>query len=96
MSMIDMSPRCASRLIKNSIIALGFFVLTGCSKLSQENFDKLEMGMSLAEIEKHIGTHANCAASLGTQSCIWGNEGGRFVKIRFVAGAAVTFESEKL
>lgn len=87
-------------MIKKKIVLgallLGSLLLTGCSKLNKENYDKLEMGMSLQEIEAVLGSHDNCSSALGTQSCLWGKENGTYIKVSFVAGAAVTFSSEGL
>lgn len=66
-------------------------VLTGCSKLNQENYDLLKMGMSKAEVESIIGDATECSNAVGTTSCFWGNLDEKHVKINFVAGKAVTF-----
>jgi len=90
---------CAVTLttIKHALIlSTSLLVLSGCSKINQENYDKLKMGMSLPEVETHIGNHSECSSALGAQSCLWGSEDSRYIKVRFVAGAAVTFESENL
>ncbi|UAA38682.1 DUF3862 domain-containing protein [Paraneptunicella aestuarii] len=71
-------------------------LLTGCSKLNKENYDKLSMGMSLKEVEQVIGSHDECSSTLGTQSCIWGNDKAKYIKVSFVADAAVAFSSDKL
>lgn len=84
------------KLKSTLILSAALLALSGCSKMTQENFDKLEMGMSLSEVETHIGTHSDCSSTLGAQSCLWGSENGSYVKVRFVAGAAVTFESDNL
>lgn len=81
---------------KSFVIALMVFVITACSKLTKENLDKLEMGMNLKEVEAVLGSHDNCSSALGTQSCLWGDEKGKYIKVNFVADAAVTFSSDGL
>lgn len=75
------------------VVALG---LVGCGKLNQENYDKLDVGMTLAEIETVIGGHDTCSSTLGTQTCLWGNKEGKHIEVRFVADAAIAFSSNDL
>ncbi|WP_278383183.1 outer membrane protein assembly factor BamE domain-containing protein, partial [Alteromonas mediterranea] len=42
--------------VKLALIALGALALTGCSKLTKENYDKLEMGMTQDEVESILGS----------------------------------------
>lgn len=46
----------------------------GCSKVTRENYDKIEMGMSYEEVIGIIGAPDSCDASLGAKQCIWGND----------------------
>ena len=55
--------------------------LTACSKLTKENYDKLEMGMSQDEVEAILGSADNCGKTMGTMACTWGNEDSKHVKI---------------
>ncbi|WP_218309481.1 outer membrane protein assembly factor BamE [Alteromonas antoniana] len=84
--------------MKNRIItlALGALLLAGCSKLNKENYDKLETGMSQAEVEAVIGTADNCSKSMGTVSCLWGDENGKNVKVVFMADKAIGFSYDGL
>lgn len=79
-----------------SIAALATMVLSGCSKLTQKNYDSLEMGMTQEQVEEIIGSADNCSETLGTRSCLWGSEEGTYVKVNFVAKRAVTFSHEGL
>lgn len=81
--------------MKHTIIVLGvLLILAGCSKLTQENYDKLEMGMSQAEVEDLLGSAERCSRSLGTQSCLWGDEDNKHIKVMFMNNKAVTFSYE--
>lgn len=84
--------------MKNRIITLvlGALLLAGCSKLNKENYDKLETGMSQTEVEAVIGTADNCTKSLGTVSCLWGDENGKNVKVVFMADKAIGFSYDGL
>ena len=73
--------------------ALVALLLTGCSKLNRENYDKLKTGISYAEASTILGKAESCEDKLGTTSCIWGKE-GKNIKIRFIADKATFFSSE--
>lgn len=69
------------------ILVMGFS-LTGCSNLTQDNYDKIQMGMSFQDVEKPLGSDATCDSVMGMKSCTWGNN-DRFVKIQFMADKVV-------
>ena len=83
-------------LVRNALLLFFALLITACSKLTKENYDKLGMGMALKEVEAVLGSHDNCSSALGTQSCLWGDENGKYIKVSFVADAAVTFSSDGL
>lgn len=56
----------------------------------------LEMGMSQDEVKDVIGDPTNCSETLGTTSCLWGDEEGTYVKVTFVADNAATFSNNGL
>ena len=70
--------------------------LIACSKLNLENYDRLKMGMEQKEVENIIGSPESCEDSVGSRSCLWGDEEGTFVKINFIGGKAVLFEHDGL
>ncbi len=63
-------------------------VLTGCSKLNTENYDKIKVGMDYQQVVKIIGAPDKCDAALGTKSCVWGND-QKNIKIKFVADKVI-------
>ncbi|WP_421134321.1 DUF3862 domain-containing protein [Alteromonas sp. A079] len=72
------------------------FALAGCSKLTKENYELLEMGMSQEEVEAIIGDADNCGNMMGTTACTWGEQDSKFVKVVFMGDKAVTFSYEGL
>jgi peroxiredoxin len=82
--------------MKKLILFAAVLSLTACTKLTQENYDALKMGMSQEEINKILGSPDNCTETLGTDSCIWGSEDGAHIKISFIADNAATFTSKGL
>lgn len=82
-----------SRILLLLVVTLS---LAACSKLTKENYNALELGMSEAEITAILGGADNCSESLGTKSCIWGDEESKYIKVRFVADVAAMYSSEGL
>ncbi|MEW9798223.1 DUF3862 domain-containing protein [Alteromonas sp. CYL-A6] len=82
--------------MRKILIGAAVLLLAGCSKLNIENYEKLEAGMSQAEVEAIIGSADNCSKTLGTLACIWGDEKATHIKIGFIGDKAVTFSYEGL
>jgi hypothetical protein len=76
------------------ILLLGL-QLTGCSNLTQENYDKIKMGMSFQEVEKLLGSDSTCDSVMGMKSCTWGSS-DRYVKIQFMADKVVLHAAKGL
>jgi len=72
------------------------FALSACSKLTKENYEKLEMGMSQDDVSAVLGSADNCSKTMGAESCIWGTEEAKHVKIVFMGNKAVTFSYDGL
>lgn len=79
--------------MKKLLLLSMLFTLSACSKLTKENYDMLELGMSGDEVNAVLGQPDNCSETLGTKSCIWGSEQGTFIKVSFVADNAATFSN---
>lgn len=71
-------------------------LLSGCSRLTMENYDKLEMGMSKAEVEDVIGSADECVETLGAVNCVWGKKDAKHISVNFVADRAVMFSNKGL
>ncbi|WP_026374873.1 lipoprotein [Aestuariibacter salexigens] len=76
-----------------SLLALAaIFTLSACTKMTKENYDALKMGMSKPEVEAIIGSADSCEETLGTLSCLWGDEKGKYIKVSFAGESAVFFD----
>ncbi|GAA0851977.1 hypothetical protein GCM10009114_00720 [Aliiglaciecola litoralis] len=71
-----------------SILLLSIFMLQGCSKVTWANYDRVEMGMIKSDVEMILGKPDQCEAVIGTHSCIWGEQDGKFIKVSFIADRA--------
>lgn len=73
----------------------GFLLLTGCNKLTQENYSKLEMGMERSKVESLFGKPKECQAALKITNCSW-EEGDSSLQIQFVDNKVVTYFGNKI
>jgi len=64
----------------------------GCSKVTKENYDKLEMGMEYSEVSALLGNTDSCTESMGPKSCTWGSE-ARNIKVNFLADKTMVLSS---
>ncbi len=55
----------------------------GCSKVTRENYDKIEMGIEYTDVVGFIGEPDNCDAAFGAKSCIWGND-AKNITVKFM------------
>lgn len=77
-----------------ALFALLFFA-AGCSKVTKENYNKLETGMEYNEVTALLGNPNSCTESLGFKTCMWGNE-TKNIKVNFLGDQAVVFSSSGL
>jgi hypothetical protein len=76
-------PRSKNILLVLLILSLSILTVS-CSNLTQENYDKIKVGMSYQEVEKILGSNAICDSAMGVKSCTWGTA-EKHIKIQFVA-----------
>ena len=71
------------------LLAVSMLALWGCSsKINQENYRKIEIGMSYDEVAAILGKPVQCESVLGAQSCDWGDD-DRLISVKFVADNVV-------
>ena len=75
------------------LIAALCFMAVACGNLTQQNYDKIKVGMSYQEVEKILGSNPTCDSALGVKSCTWGTA-DKHIKVQFVADK-VTLSSAK-
>ncbi|BCX81629.1 hypothetical protein MIT9_P1207 [Methylomarinovum caldicuralii] len=78
-----------------AILAFLLLTLAACSKVTPENYDKLELGMTWQEVVQLLGEPDRCEAVLNAKSCTW-QEGERKITVRFIGDQVVLFSSEGL
>ncbi|QTL34852.1 DUF3862 domain-containing protein [Pseudoalteromonas viridis] len=67
--------------------------LAACSKVSMENYDKIEVGMDKAELEQILGSADQCEEKTLHTNCTWGND-SKHIKVTLVSDK-VTLYSKK-
>lgn len=74
---------------------LGCLLLSGCDKVSQENFARLEAGMNRGEVEQLLGKPTECSGALAFTSCTWGDQ-ERFISVQYAADKVLMFSGRGL
>ena len=69
--------------------------VTGCGKLTAENYDKLKVGMSYAEVKSILGEPDRCSDVLGAKQCRWGDD-SKYIQVNFVADQVLLYNAENV
>ncbi len=78
------------------LVLLLVLFLWGCnSKLTQENYNQISMGMSYDQVVGLIGKPDKCDDVMGIRSCHWG-DGKTVVSISFAGDKVLLFSAENL
>ncbi|PTU73177.1 hypothetical protein DBO85_17035 [Pseudomonas mangrovi] len=77
------------------LVLLGCLALSGCDKVSQENFARLEAGMNRGEVEQLLGKPTECSGALAFTSCTWGDQ-ERFISVQYAADKVLMFSGRGL
>jgi Domain of Unknown Function with PDB structure (DUF3862) len=89
----------AKRLVAASLLGALLLLLSACSKVTQENYDKLTMGMKYSEVVELLGEPNNCKELMQIKQCVWGNaskEDELSISINFIGNNVVLFSSTGL
>jgi hypothetical protein len=76
------------------LLAAGL-MLVACSKINQENFSRLEAGMTRGEVENLLGKPVECSGALGITSCTWGDETS-VISVQYAADQVLMFSGRGL
>lgn len=76
-------PSSRSILLVLLILSLCFLTVS-CSNHTQENYDKIKVGMSYQEVEKILGSNPICDSAMGVKNCTWRTT-EKHINIQFVA-----------
>lgn len=82
-------------LVRRIALCSFLLLLAACSKVSEENYAKLNAGMDKAEVQSLLGDPTNCSAALGISSCTWGDE-KTFIRVQFAGDKVLLFSGQGL
>ena len=80
-------------LVVFALVFIPGLLLSGCSKVTQANYDKIEMGMTYQEVVDILGAPDEMQDVMGAKNCVWGKE-PKIIDIKFI-GDKVVFHSAK-
>ena len=75
-------------VFKLFLVVLCTAMIFGCSKMTRENYDKIELGMDYADVVSIIGEPDACDEALGAKQCTWGNE-SKHIIVKFIGNKVV-------
>ncbi|HLF96133.1 MAG TPA: hypothetical protein VI457_03235 [Methylococcaceae bacterium] len=81
--------------MRRFILLFALLSLIGCSKVTQENYDKLKMGQTYGDVEAILGKPDQCEAVLVAKNCRWGKE-PKVITVNFVGDKVILFTSSGL
>lgn len=80
---------------KFALIVPVLLLLTACGKLNNENYSKLESGMSKEEVVAILGEPDRCESALAFETCRWGDD-DKNIEVRFAADNLLAKTAEGL
>ncbi len=78
-----------------NIAAISLLFFSGCSKVNQENYKKISLGMEYKAVTDILGDPGKCDDILKANSCTWGDK-AKIINIKFIADKVVFFSSNGL
>ena len=77
------------------LLAALLVTVTGCSKLTTENYDQLKIGMSYGQVVALLGKADECSGAIGIKNCRWGNDKKNIV-VNFAGDKVILFAAQGL
>lgn len=77
------------------ILSASIMIISGCNKITTENYDKLKSGMQYDEVVKILGEADKCDGALGIKNCVWGDR-KKHIEVNFIANKALMFSAKGL
>ena len=77
------------------IIGTALLLITGCSKVTKENYDKLKIGQDYDQVVEILGKADECGGAMGIKDCRWGDD-NRHISVKFAGNKVVIFSAKGL
>lgn len=81
------------KLLAVLTVCFFLFIISSCSKINRENYDKLEIGMDYSKVIEIIGKPDECKAILNAKNCTWG-KAPKTISIKFIENKVILTSSE--
>jgi hypothetical protein len=78
-----------------TFIIFSTLVMFGCSNLTQENYNKLSLGMDYEEVVEILGKPDECKSVLNARNCIW-EDSAKSITVQLVADKVVFLSNKGL
>ncbi len=78
-----------------TFIIFSSLAMLGCSNMTQENYNKLSVGMDYEEVVEILGKPDECKSVLNARHCIWGDS-AKSITVQLVADKVVFLFSKGL
>jgi hypothetical protein len=78
-----------------TVIIFVSLCIIACSQVTQENYEKIKLGMTYEEVADILGKAQECNSSIGMTNCRW-ESNGKYIKIHFIADKVVLFSAKGL
>jgi len=83
-------------MIKRIILLVALVsLISGCTRLTRENYEKLNMGMGYEEVVSILGKPDSCSDTLVTKSCMWGDE-QKNITVSFIGNKIMLYSSKSI
>jgi hypothetical protein len=70
------------------VVLAACLAAAGCTKLTVENYERLQLGMTYAEAGQVLGEPSKCDDAIGVRHCTWGDD-RRQIALSFAGGRLV-------
>ena len=81
--------------LRKFVVLTACVLLAACTKINQENYSKLKAGMTKAEVEKLLGSPAECSGAVGLTSCTWGDD-KTVISVQYAGDKVMMFSGQGL
>lgn len=81
--------------MKNGLVITAVLLLGACSKVNNDNYTKLESGMSKDDVVAILGAPDSCESALAFETCRWGDK-DKNIEVRFAADNLLAKTAEGL
>jgi hypothetical protein len=81
--------------IRMMILLVLVCMLFGCSKLTADNYAKIQTGIAYSEVVRILGKPDSSSEALFVKNCVWGNE-QKNITVNFVGDKAILSTSRNI